>query len=70
VGQSVVDAAQSLAAQNTLANQLSQRREALSGVSLDEEMMNLIKFQMAYNAAGRMTQAVSEIMDLLMSLGE
>ena len=34
--------------------QLNSQRESISGVSLDEEMVNLIKFQQAYAASARM----------------
>lgn len=70
VGQDVVNASQSLETNTAIATQQSTQREQLSGVSLDEEMMNLIKYQMAYNAAGRMTKTVTELMDILMSLGQ
>ena len=70
VGQDVVGSATALAREQTIAAQNSTQREALSGVSLDEEMLNLIKYQMAYNAAGRVTSIVSELMDTLMSLGK
>ena len=40
--------------------QLNSRRESISGVSIDEEMIKMIKFQQAYNASARMiTVAVS-----------
>ena len=54
----------------TILNQQVDQREQLSGVSLDEEMLNLIKYQMAYSAAGRMTGIVNELMDLLINLGK
>lgn len=70
VGQDVAGSATALAREQTIAAQNSTQREALSGVSLDEEMLNLIKYQMAYNAAGRVTSIVSELMDTLMSIGK
>ena len=70
VGQDVAGSATALAREQTIAAQNSTQREALSGVSLDEEMVNLIKYQMAYNAAGRVTSIVSELMDTLMSIGK
>ncbi len=38
-------------------------RQSVSGVSLDEEMTNLIKFQHAYNAAARNMTVVDEMLD-------
>ncbi len=70
MGQDAVNASQAIDRETTILNQQIEEREQLSGVSLDEEMVNLIKFQMAYGAAGRMTKTISEIMDILMNLGQ
>lgn len=70
LGQDLVNATQRLDSQTTILNQQVDQREQLSGVSLDEEMLNLIKYQMAYSAAGRMTGIVNELMDLLINLGK
>jgi flagellar hook-associated protein 1 len=40
---------------------LENRREALSGVSLDEEQINLIRFQQAYNAAANFIRIAGEL---------
>ena len=69
MGQDVEEMAQALHTQTTITEQYNTRREEVSGVSLDEEMINLIQYQMAYNAAGRMTQTVSELMDTLINIG-
>jgi flagellar hook-associated protein 1 FlgK len=42
-----------LTAQTNVFQQLSDQRESISGVSLDEEAANLIKFQQAYEAAAQ-----------------
>lgn len=68
VGQDVSTSATNLTREKALASQKSDQREQLSGVSLDEEMMNLIKYQMAYNAAGRLAKTVEDMMDILMGL--
>ena len=39
--------------------------ESISGVSLDEEMVNLIKFQQAYAASARMITVIEEMFDVL-----
>ena len=36
-----------------LVQQVESRRQSVSGVSLDEEMSNMIKFQHAYSATSR-----------------
>lgn len=46
-----------------LVEQVDSRRQSVSGVSLDEEMANLIKFQHAYNASARMITAIDEILN-------
>lgn len=48
-------------------DQVDARRQSVSGVSLDEEMTNMIKFQHAYNAAARMMTAVDEILDRIIN---
>ena len=46
-------------------NHLQNLKESISGVSLDEEMANMIRFQHAYNAAARMMTAVDETLDTI-----
>jgi flagellar hook-associated protein 1 FlgK len=45
--------------------QLNSRRESISGVSIDEEMIKMIKFQQAYNASARIITMVDEMLDTL-----
>jgi flagellar hook-associated protein 1 FlgK len=47
---------------------LQAQREALSGVSLDEEAINLMKYQRAYQGAARVVAAIDELMQTLLSL--
>ncbi|MDJ0761591.1 MAG: flagellar hook-associated protein FlgK [Myxococcota bacterium] len=44
-------------------------RDSQSGVSLDEEMNNLIQYQRAYQASARVLNAVNEVLQALISLG-
>lgn len=53
--------------QQTLCDQINNQREAVSGVSLDEEMTNMIKFQKGYNAAARMMTTMDEMLDKLIN---
>lgn len=46
---------------------LKNRREQISGVSLDEEMTNLVKFQHGYSASARMISTVNELLDVLVN---
>ena len=54
--------------QTVISDQLTNRREGISGVSIDEEMMNLMKYQLGYNAAGRLCNVANEMMDTLLSI--
>lgn len=47
----------------SLMTQLDAKRAELSGVSLDEELANLIRFQHAYNAAAKVITMVDEMLD-------
>jgi flagellar hook-associated protein 1 FlgK len=49
-----------------LVESLEYRREAVSGVSLDEEALNLVKYQQAYEAAARVVSVTNEMLDTLL----
>lgn len=51
-----------------LVDQLQLRREATSGVSIDEEMANMLRSQHAYDAAARMVRTVDEMIRTLLDL--
>lgn len=44
-------------------HQVENRRQSVSGVSLDEEMTNMIRFQQAYNAAARMVTVMDQCLE-------
>jgi len=46
---------------------LDEHRLSVSGVSLDEEMTSLIRFQRGYQASARVMSAVDEMLDVLVS---
>lgn len=46
-------------------NQLENARQSVQGVSLDEEMTNMIKFQHAYDAAARVITVMDEALDMV-----
>jgi flagellar hook-associated protein 1 FlgK len=46
---------------------LDDARAQVSGVSLDEEMTNLVQFQHAYDAAARFLSAIDEMLDTLVN---
>jgi flagellar hook-associated protein FlgK len=53
--------------QTVLQSHLSDQRQSVSGVSLDEEMTNMIQFQHAYAAASRVITAMDEQLNTLIN---
>lgn len=47
---------------------LENYRESVSGVNLDEEMVNLIQYQKAYEAAAKLISVSDEMLDVLMNM--
>jgi flagellar hook-associated protein 1 FlgK len=54
--------------QSEMVAQLDNYRESISGVSLDEEMINLIKFQNAYAAAAKLVSTADEMMQTVLQM--
>ncbi len=42
-------------------------RESVAGVNIDEEMTNMLSFQHAYAAAGRLVTAIDQMLDVLIN---
>ncbi len=55
-------------AQQQLLSSLEARREEISGVNTDEELLRLLEYQHLYQAAGRYLQAVQTMSDTLFQL--
>ena len=53
--------------QKTLVAQIESWRQSTSGVNMDEEMSNMIKFQKGYNAAARVLTTMDEMLDKLIN---
>ena len=68
VGQDVAYVNRSFDHHTDLMSQLTNRREEISGVSIDEEMLNLIRYQTGYNASARLFVAAQELSDILLNL--
>jgi flagellar hook-associated protein 1 FlgK len=51
--------------QDVLVTHMLNQRESLSGVSLDEEMTNLVKYQKSYAAAARVVTMMDEMLDTI-----
>jgi len=55
--------------ETALLNQLHQRRESVMGVSIDEEIAALIKFQNGYQANARVMSTLVTMLDTLINMG-
>lgn len=69
LGFSAAGADQVLQGQTALLNTLQQQRESISGVNLDEEMVNMMAWQNSFTAASRFLATVEEMTQTLMTLG-
>ena len=55
------------ATQENMVNSVDDKRQGIMGVSSDEELTNLIKFQHAYNASARYINVVDEMLEHLIT---
>lgn len=55
-------------AQQTLADQAESSRQQLSGVNMDEELANMIKFQQAYQSAAKIMEIAGSLFDDLLNI--
>ncbi len=53
--------------EGVLLKQIDFNRQGIMGVSLDEEMTNMIKFQQSYNASARLMNVMDEMIDLVVN---
>jgi flagellar hook-associated protein 1 FlgK len=68
VGNEVLQADSYHTHQSEMVAQLDNYRESISGVSLDEEMINLLKFQNAYAAAAKLVSASDEMIKTVIQM--
>ena len=67
-GSDVRNAALNLEHHTLTVEEMDNYRESVSGVSLDEEMVNLIKFQQGYSAAAKLVDTVKQMMDTVINM--
>jgi len=67
LGQTVSTAQNNQTTQDQVAQQLQTQQNSVSGVSIDEEMTNLINFQQAYEASAHFITTISGLYSTLMS---
>ena len=69
VGSDTANAAADLSASQLILRQLEDQRASVSGVSLDEEAANIVRYQTAYQAAARVISTVNSLLDTAVHLG-
>ena len=68
LGNSLASANDEVANHNAVNTLLSNQRDSVSGVSLEEEMTNLMAFQRAYQASAQIVSTVNQMLDSLISM--
>jgi flagellar hook-associated protein 1 FlgK len=68
LGQALNSTNTQLANQEIVEGMLLRQRDSVSGVSLDEEMTDLIKFQRAFEASAKLITTIDEMLETVLSL--
>lgn len=68
LGSDSAGASASLESDQALLDSLTVMQEEVSGVSLDEEMTNMIKYQQAYEAAAKLLETAQVLIDTLLEI--
>lgn len=69
-GTAMRTAKENLVTQEAILSQTQAQRDAISGVSLDEEAINLLQYQKAYEAAARFLKIADEMTQTILQLGQ
>ncbi|MFT5532920.1 MAG: flagellar hook-associated protein 1 FlgK [Burkholderiaceae bacterium] len=69
VGNKTREVMANAASEGKLVDSVLAIQQSQSGVNLDEEASNLLRYQQAYQAAGKIMQTASTLFDVLLSLG-
>lgn len=68
LGEDLSSVNQQLADQKVVADLLKGQRDSVSGVSIDEEMTDLTRFQRGYQASAKLINTIDEMMETTLSL--
>jgi len=68
IGIQTASATDDAAVAETLTDQANLRRQAVSGVNTDEELVNMLRIQQSYQAATKMIKAADEMLQTLINL--
>jgi flagellar hook-associated protein 1 FlgK len=69
VGTDINNAQTRLDEHDAMLNQLENRRQSISGVSIDEESVQIMQFQRSFEASARLIRTVDELMQVTLGLG-
>jgi flagellar hook-associated protein 1 FlgK len=70
LGQSLSSVDEAVTDQNNILSLVTAQRQSVSGVSLDEEMTNLMSYQRSYEASSRVISVINELLQNLVNLGK
>jgi flagellar hook-associated protein 1 FlgK len=68
MGVEAATATSNLGTQTVVSGQVDSSRDSVAGVSIDEEMTNMLQFQHAYSAAGQLVSTINSMLDDLMNM--
>jgi flagellar hook-associated protein 1 FlgK len=68
LGQNVADAQRDVDDQKAISDFVESQRESISGVSLDEEMANLVMFQKAFQASAKLISMTDEMLATIIQM--
>jgi flagellar hook-associated protein 1 FlgK len=68
VGLKANQASTNLTSQQALLSSATSQQQSVSGVNLDEEAMNLMKYQQAYQASAKVMQTANSLFSSLLSI--
>ncbi len=60
-------AATALETENVILKDMNDLKASISGVNIDEELSNMIKFQHAYNSAARFISEIDRMLDVIIN---
>ena len=69
IGTDVASAQADFREHDALASQLKNRRQSISGVSIDEETVQILQFQRSYEASARLIRTVDELLQVALRMG-
>ena len=68
LGNSLADANDQVANHEAVTSLLAKQRDSVSGVSMEEEMTNLMTFQKAYQASAQIISTINSMLDVLVNM--